>query len=72
MRTVEDVQKELEKSRFLSNLYRDTKLVSKKYYQAGYTRAIEFCLGLVDSELSKKIKELTDFDNLVKILKDSE
>lgn len=68
MKSKEEIEKELERSEFLYKLKQNTREYAKHYWQAGYSQALRVILDMKPSELIKEIKEITDFDNLSKII----
>ena len=71
MLTESEVKKELFNSEYLWRLQNGSRQYTKEYWQAGYSQALKVVLGEKQSEIIKKIKEITDFDTLVNIMGDS-
>lgn len=72
MKTEQEIRKELHNSEYLYRLNHDTRKYCKNYWRAGYIQALKVVLGIDESEILKEIREITDFDNLRKILDEIE
>lgn len=68
MLSLQEIEKELQRSEFVYKLKQNTREYTKHYWQAGYSQALRVVLGIKKSELIKEIKAITDFDNLAKII----
>lgn len=72
MRSENEIKKEFKKAEYLRKIESGSRAVARCYWNAGYIEALKFVLGERESDTLKKIKDLTDYDNLTKLVKELE
>ena len=64
----DEIITELHRAEFLYKLEQNSRQYSNHYWQAGYAQALRVVLGLEQSKIIERIKHITDYDNLSKLL----
>lgn len=72
MRNEEEIKKEFEQAKYLKKIQSGSRSVANCYWNTGYVEALRFVLGERESDTLKKIKDLTDYENLTRLIKETE
>ena len=72
MRSEKEIKAEFKKAEYLRKIERGSRSVAHNYWNAGYVEALKFVVGERESDTLKKIKDITDYDNLSQLVKEFE
>ncbi|MCR5266760.1 MAG: hypothetical protein K6E29_09260 [Cyanobacteria bacterium RUI128] len=72
MRTEKDIKKEYKQAEYLRKIESGSRSVARCYWNAGYCEALKFVLEKRESDTLSKIKDLTDYENLKKLVTEIE
>lgn len=72
MRTEKEIKAEFKKAEYLRKIESGSRSVARNYWNAGYVEALKFVMGERESDTLKKIKDITDYDNLSQLVKEFE